>query len=495
MILLIAVFSVSLLSSDALCKKGRKKKKADPDAPKIADTKIASAVKKFLMNDGTLDFKGVSVNVKDGVATLTGSADNLIAKGRALRLAEIVEGVTSVADQIVLKTAGGRDRKIFVSIDRVLELYPMLKPKEVDVGLLKGKAYLSGVVPSYGDVLLSEKLVSGVRGVSEVDNRMNVSGKFSGKSVIAKLIKMDPLLYGASIEIEASGGDVTLKGVVGSAAEKSLAIYYSKLAGAKSVNADALEVKWWKGEELRKAAGAPSCDDKCIVESVKKLLALDPRTKGQAVTVKSLSGRVFLGGKVDNLMTKIAAGEDALNTFGVWKVVNRMRVKEEVKMDDNELSALLQKVFESDSILGSVKFHVAVRGGTVHLNGNVANAFMKRRAENVAAMIRGVEKVNNEIDVEGRGSSKPGDALISSIKEMLKWDSLVDETDINVEIVKNDLVISGNVDSFAELRMIIADAFRAGAGRVKSAMKISGVEAYDGSTFKSPQYFEWPFGL
>jgi hyperosmotically inducible periplasmic protein len=65
-----------------------------------SDADVQKAVTDKLAADGVT---GVTVAVKDGVATLTGQVDNITVKNKAAASAKSVEGVKSVTDNTTLK--------------------------------------------------------------------------------------------------------------------------------------------------------------------------------------------------------------------------------------------------------------------------------------------------------------------------------------------------------------------------------------------------------
>jgi len=61
-------------------------------AADIGDIQITDAVENEIMFDQAVPLANIDVDTADGVATLSGSVNNLLAKRRAARLAESVKG-------------------------------------------------------------------------------------------------------------------------------------------------------------------------------------------------------------------------------------------------------------------------------------------------------------------------------------------------------------------------------------------------------------------
>lgn len=465
----------------------------EKETPTIDSAEINSAVQNILASDDSYDYSKVAVATEDGVTTLTGTVDLLPARWRAVRLTSIIEGVTSVVDQIQIKDNTKKDRHTFVGIDLFLDMYSAVGFGETDVGFLKDTAYLSGIVDSHGMKMLLEEMIGMIHGVSAIDNKIDVVYKNSPsdsaiKNNIIATFAMDPFLRASQIEVEATGGNVVLKGAVASAAEKSFAIHDAWVGGVKSVDANELHVKWHIKEELSKTAAQPKVDDKTIADNIVKMISMDPRTAGQGITVKSTSGKVYLGGAANNLYSKIAATEVASRAYGAWKIVNRMRVKPATKIEDNALASILTSILEAGPLIDVKDLMIAVRGGKAHIYGKVKNEFIVKSANDMAAMIDGVDALNNELEASEKKKSKSDDAIKTSVMKMLRWNALIDETAITVEVDKGKATVSGEVDNLAKVGLIAADAFRAGASEVRSEIRIRGIEADAGETFKEVIY-------
>ena len=72
---------------------------------RISDGAINLAIDRIFIRDQNPDFNFVDVQTADGVVTLTGSVDDLLAKRRAVALAETIKGVKSVIDEIKVNSS------------------------------------------------------------------------------------------------------------------------------------------------------------------------------------------------------------------------------------------------------------------------------------------------------------------------------------------------------------------------------------------------------
>lgn len=71
----------------------------------VDDTAITTKVKAAVMAEPGLKTLEINVDTKDGVVTLAGTVQSPDLKQRAVTLAQQVEGVRSVSDQLVVKPA------------------------------------------------------------------------------------------------------------------------------------------------------------------------------------------------------------------------------------------------------------------------------------------------------------------------------------------------------------------------------------------------------
>jgi hyperosmotically inducible protein len=157
-------------------------------------------------------------------------------------------------------------------------------------------------------------------------------------------------------------------------------------------------------------AGA-NCDtrsavDSAITAAVKSKLVVDNENIAVNVNVETRGRVVTLSGVVATQAEKEQAERIARNTEGVTRVINNITVETNGAYDAGEGAvmaasdlAILSKIktrYVSEDVVG-VK--VVVKDGVVILKGNVKNARVRARAENIARAMSGVKSVNNIIEV------------------------------------------------------------------------------------------------
>jgi hyperosmotically inducible periplasmic protein len=131
----------------------------------------------------------------------------------------------------------------------------------------------------------------------------------------------DERVSGSAINVDANGGVVTLRGKVGSDAEKKTAGEVAKgIEGVTQVKNN-LEVV---PNAEKKAVNRK--DDE-ITKAVKERLAKDAQLKGSSVGVRSDNGVVTLTGDAKNLDARARASQLARGVEGVKAVKNELKEK------------------------------------------------------------------------------------------------------------------------------------------------------------------------
>ena len=146
-----------------------------------------------------------------------------------------------------------------------------------------------------------------------------------------------------------------------------------------------------------------SVADSAITAIVKSKLAVDNETSSANINVDTKGGVVTLTGVVTTQANKEQAERIAMNTEGVTRVINNITVETDDEYAGAGMSAsdlaILSKIktrYVAEDVIGA---KVEVRDGVVTLTGNVENAQIRVRAENIARATSGVKSVNNMIEV------------------------------------------------------------------------------------------------
>lgn len=374
-------------------------------APEITDRGITSAVESGLRFDKGVSPVGVDVGTSQGIVTLSGTVHDLLAKERALKIAESVRGVLAVIDRTVVIPVSRSDGDIRKTILWALLTDPATKSYQIGVSVKGAVATLTGTVGSYAERQLAERIAKGVKGAKEVRNDLTIS--YFGKRTDAEIasdvkarFQWDIWLNGEALDAAVKDGKVTVSGTIGSAIGKARAADDAWVSGVVSVDDKALKVEPRSGHEVRHQLKYVVKSDADIKQAIQATFRLDPRVAAFAPDVTVEGGGVILGGSVGNLKAKAAAEQDAHNIVGVWRVDNLLAVRPKGSFVDAEMEKQLKTAVAWDPILDSSTIDIAVINRVAYLSGAVDSRFESVEAEDVASRIDGVLLVRNHLKVE-----------------------------------------------------------------------------------------------
>ena len=183
---------------------------ADKSGEVVTDAAITSAVKSKLLGDPDVSGLKIDVDTTNGVVTLSGVIHRGTERAEALRLARETKGVKSVKNN--------------------LKLEPVKK---------------SDTTATTGRTDKDDKLKVEVK--DDTTPKLEKAGDKTADAAITSAVKTkflaDTKVSGMKIDVDTTGGVVTLTGTVASAAEKAEAIRLAKTtSGVKSV-VDKLTIK------------------------------------------------------------------------------------------------------------------------------------------------------------------------------------------------------------------------------------------------------------
>ena len=191
------------------------------------DQEIQRMVLDELKWDARVQPNEIGVAVKDGVVTLTGWVDSYTKKWAAEEAAHRVKGVRAVANDIEVRipTAAERtDADIALAVTRAIEWDAMVPPDKVRVTVSKGWVTLEGSVEWQFEKEAAERAARRITGVRGVTNLVRVQPSIPSPTDIKQRIEAallrDAETDAQRIQVEVSGGAVTLRGTVRSYAEK-----------------------------------------------------------------------------------------------------------------------------------------------------------------------------------------------------------------------------------------------------------------------------------
>ncbi len=471
----------------------------------LADTDITEHVESQLFLDPAAPFDTVDVTTSKGIVTLTGTAPSLVGRKRAARIASTVRGVRSVINRIEVEPVRDLSAQELANSVRDALLYDAATDAyELSVTASEqGHITLAGTVDSWAKRQLSETVVGNVSGVVSITNNIEVSAKIDRPdsellAEIAKRLHWDALVDDDFIDVAVNGGNVSLSGTIGSAAERRQAEWDAWVSGVKSVDISALEVKSWAADVEERERKYPPRSDLEIREAVEEALLYDPRVLSFTTRIKSRNGMVTLQGVVDNMEARKAAERDARNTVGVVAVNNLLKVRPVETVPDDQIEEKVRSALSRNPWTESYEISVSVKNQTVHLSGTVDSYLEKAEAENVAFRTTGVTGVRNALDVSSpettvynpyiydwsiydypwyqgiATTNKPDRAIESGINNELQWSPFVDSDQVNVSVEDGVATLTGMVDSWPEYKAARENAFQGGAVIVINKLRVGG---------------------
>ena len=200
-------------------------------------------------------------------------------------------------------------------------------------------------------------------------------------------------------------------------------------------------------------------EDVTIATSIQNEYIIEDKSWYNDVEVAVNDGKVTLTGDVKTLRDKRVAATLASTVRGVTSIDNKIKVTPRESAAASELAESVQRALLINTATESYEIDVKANDqGKVTLTGDVASYAERTLADQIAASTRGVRDVNNQIMV-----LYPEDRIDSEIRQdvvqKLKYDALIDASDIEVEVKNDRVTLSGQVGSLAEQRRAVMSAY------------------------------------
>ena len=448
-----------------------------PTAKKLSDQEIQKGVSDHLSFDDALRLRPVEAEVKDGVAILTGTVESLYEKDRAVALTETIRGVRAVVDQIVIEQQNRSDDELHSDIVAALQIDPAIDAADISVSAKNGNVTLDGVADSHVVKSLSSQIAKSIRGVKEVTNYLKVKPSESRsdeqiRNEVVRRLKSDVWVTSDLIRVSVNDGLVSLSGVVATVGEKHVAEVDALVTGVKGVDVSNLKVDSDAVHIARRQRKhtAPRYEE--TLQAVRDALKYDPRIDAADVDVEFEAGFVRLTGSVDTVAAKKAAEQDALRTRHVARVENELVVAANNQAQEKEVAESIRKALQRDIYVADNDIRVAVSDGVAKLSGSTISRSARDRAEEIASKIRGIQSVENAINIE-QTVEPPSDLSIKyEVKNRLYWHSSIAEDDIQVTVNDGVVTLTGAIWDSEGYEFATKVANNAGAKRVNNNLTI-----------------------
>ena len=440
----------------------------------IPDADIARAIHRHLQEDTALRSEHVQVSVAQGICTLSGSVGNLLAKERALRVAETLKGVRSVIDQIGVTPIARTDEQLRADVTHELQQDVATREHVIGVVAKDGTVTLTGAAGSWPEKTLFAQVAKTVKGVKGIDNQVVIHYEIvPSEAEISADVKHrlanDVSLDGEVIGVTVTGHTVHLTGVVGSVAEKSRARSDGWMVGVDSVDDSSVVVDWRARDDERYVVDHALRSDDEVGKAVRDAFRFDPRLRTLEPHVTVTNGAVVLSGAVDSSQARRAAKLDATDTVGVWEVRDRMVMQAIAKPTDADVERGVKRALSRDLLLpNSAGIHVSSAKGKVVLAGEITSGFERFDALEDATSVAGVAEIVDELKIK----RSPPD-IKSDIDNRLYWDATVQRDRVAVVVAPDGVAtLRGTLDSWIEIKAALNDAVLGGAPRVVNALEL-----------------------
>jgi osmotically-inducible protein OsmY len=209
--------------------------------PRPADEMLAQDIALAYYYDPRVSPFDIVVDVRDGVATLTGVVDNLRAKDSAERLAQNVRGVHRVRN--LLQVRGPEviaHEGLQQNIERHFAIDPVLGAEDIEVTVVGNKATLRGHVNTPFKRDRAVNLVARQRGITHVENRITVADwtwkpDSEIQADIRDELRWNPFVLARRLDVAVEDGVATITGEVDAWEEHDAVVETAYRGGARRV--------------------------------------------------------------------------------------------------------------------------------------------------------------------------------------------------------------------------------------------------------------------
>ncbi len=285
-----------------------------------------------------------------------------------------------------------RDEQIKHAIEEELKGHRLLRNVAINIEVANAIVTLHGMVDALAEKWTAGEIVKRIPGVAGLDNSLTVAmdREVSDSqifSTVEERFEHDPRLELHTIEVGVNDGVVYLQGTVANLSEASTAI--ETAAGVYGVK-DIVN-------RLNVGVAHRNNDEASITNAVELALSRSTMVGANNVNVITKGQAVTLKGTVDTTEQVEAAERIVAQVPGVAKIVNQLDSRHGGTSQDAKLTNQLRDHLGGHG-LGSVKAFVL--DGTAFLDGVVDQPGQRHRAQELASEVRGVEHVNNGIQID-----------------------------------------------------------------------------------------------
>jgi osmotically-inducible protein OsmY len=264
----------------------------------VADAAVARTVDRRLDEDAMLSGRGIGVGARQGIVTLRGEVDCVLARRRAVQLAQVVRGVRAVIDHVDVVSSPRPDDELATAAASALAQDPALAAGERIAAVVRdGRVQLTGDVDSEGARVIAERDVLVIPGVRQVSDDLAVWPRARDDVSLAaaarRLLDADPWLDGARLRVDVHRGVVRIAGHVGSPQEWSRAQTDAASSSASVVDM-ALVIDPWQDDGTVRGLPVLPVAAGDVDRTMRDVYAVDPRARSLVRTEPGSPGAIVL---------------------------------------------------------------------------------------------------------------------------------------------------------------------------------------------------------
>jgi osmotically-inducible protein OsmY len=200
------------------------------------------------------------------------------------------------------------------------------------------------------------------------------------------------------VKVKANDGIVTLTGTVQDKDQRDLAVdTVENLPGVASIK-----------NEIKIESAYPEHSDAWMAFKIRSRLLVKANVSATSTKVAVTDGNVILSGTADNVAQKELTEVYAKDIDGVKSVRNDIMIKDQPaiaqtageKIDDASITSQVKYALLSHKGTSALKTKVTTTDGVVVITGDAANDAEKSLVGTLAASVRGVQSVTNDMKVK-----------------------------------------------------------------------------------------------
>jgi osmotically-inducible protein OsmY len=186
-----------------------------------------------------------------------------------------------------------------------------------------------------------------------------------------------------------------------------------------------------------------------LQKDVQEAIKWEPLLHSAEIGVTVKDGVVTLLGTVDSYTKKLEAEHAAKMVSGVKAVVEKIEIKygSYGKKSDADIANEILNAFKWNWSIPDDKIKVKVETGWVTVEGTVTWNYQKEAANTAIKNLLGIIGVTNNIVIKSESNDK---IEKSAIENALARNWSIDDEDIDVQVIANEVTLSGTVDSYYE---------------------------------------------